>query len=163
MTSSPRSPRFSPTSIRRTSRKPRLRVVSNFRDSGEIHARARKWPPARRRATKRALKISAPLRSASPRGSPFSRARLYFAGITKIRGYSQFMESLEQICATELFHPDPVNFSSFSFPVQGVFVLWMCSVKKFTKNVHLNRRGKKKFLMRLQYIPSFIINCCKQL
>ena len=31
--------------------KPRLQVVSNFRDSGEIHARARKWAPARRRAT----------------------------------------------------------------------------------------------------------------
>ena len=31
----------------------RLRVVSNFRDSGEIHARARKWAPARRRATRR--------------------------------------------------------------------------------------------------------------
>ena len=145
MTSSPRSPRFSPTSIRRTSRKPRLRVVSNFRDSGEMHARAREDRLPRGYAPRRgALKISAPPHGASPRGSPFSRARVYFAGITKIRDYSQSMESLEQICATELFKPDPVNFSSFSFPVQGVFVLWMCSVKKFTKNVHLNRSGKKK-------------------
>ena len=31
----------------------RLREVSNFGDSGEIHARARKWAPARRRATRR--------------------------------------------------------------------------------------------------------------
>ena len=31
----------------------RLRVASNFGDSGEIHARARKWAPARRRATRR--------------------------------------------------------------------------------------------------------------
>ena len=30
-----------------------LRVVSNFRDSGKIHARVRKWAPARRRATRR--------------------------------------------------------------------------------------------------------------
>ena len=29
---------------------PRLRVVSNFGESGEIHAGARKWAPARRRA-----------------------------------------------------------------------------------------------------------------
>ena len=29
----------------------RLRVVSNFGDSGEIHARARKWAPEWRRAT----------------------------------------------------------------------------------------------------------------
>ena len=58
----------------------RLRVVSNFGDSDEIHARARKWAPSRRRATRR---------GASPRGSPFSRARLNFAGIAKIRDYSQ--------------------------------------------------------------------------
>ena len=32
---------------------PRVRVVSNFGDSGEIHARAREWSPARRRATRR--------------------------------------------------------------------------------------------------------------
>ena len=30
-----------------------LRVISNFGDSGEIHARARKWVHARRRATRR--------------------------------------------------------------------------------------------------------------
>ena len=56
----------------------RLRVVSNFVDSGEIHARARKWAPTR-----------LPTRGASPRGSPFSRARVYFAGIYKNRDYSQ--------------------------------------------------------------------------
>ena len=49
----------------------RLLVVSNFCDSGEIHALARKWAPARRRATRR----RASARGASPRGCPFSRAR----------------------------------------------------------------------------------------
>ena len=43
----------------------RLRVVSNFGDSGEIHTRMRKWAPARR------------------------RVRAYFAGIAKIRDYPQ--------------------------------------------------------------------------
>ena len=32
---------------------PRLRVVSNFGDTGEIHVRARRWAPARRRPTRR--------------------------------------------------------------------------------------------------------------
>ena len=32
----------------------RLRVVSNFGDSGEIHASARKWAPARTRAMREA-------------------------------------------------------------------------------------------------------------
>ena len=46
----------------------RLRVVSKFGDSGEIHARTGKWAPARRRA----MRVGA-----SPRGSPFSRARVF--------------------------------------------------------------------------------------
>ena len=65
----------------------RLQVVSNFGDSGKIHAHARKWAPARRRATRRGAENSH--RGASPRGSIFSRVRVYFAGITKIRDYSQ--------------------------------------------------------------------------
>ena len=48
---------------------------------GEIHARAKKWAPA--------SDFGAPPRGASPRGSPFSLARVYFAGIAKIRDYSQ--------------------------------------------------------------------------
>ena len=70
-------------------RKIRLQVVSNFGVSGEIHTRARKWAPARRLP-----------RDASPRGSPCSRACVYFAGNAKIRVYSQskekFFKSLKQ-------------------------------------------------------------------
>ena len=73
----------------------RLRVVSTFGDSGEIHARARKWAPARRRATRGGAENYSSPRGASPRGSPFSRTRVYFAGIAKIRDYSQ-SKSTEQ-------------------------------------------------------------------
>ena len=36
--------------------------------------------------------VGAPPRGASPRGDPFLRARVYFAEIAKIRGYSQSNE-----------------------------------------------------------------------
>ena len=54
----------------------RLRVVSNFGDSGEIRSRARE----------NGLPRGDALRGASLRGSPF---RVHFAGIAKIRDYSQ--------------------------------------------------------------------------
>ena len=53
----------------------RLRIVSNFGDSGEIHARARE--------------NGLPRGDAPRRGSLFARACVDFAGITKIRDYSQ--------------------------------------------------------------------------
>ena len=50
----------------------RLRVVSNFGDSGEIHARAKMGSREETR-----LIFGAPPRGASPRGSPFSRACVF--------------------------------------------------------------------------------------
>ena len=80
---------------------PRLQVASNFEDSGKIHVRAREIGQAarRRRVTREAQKIrifGAFPHDASPRWSPFSRARVYFAGIAKIRDYLQLTAVLSR-------------------------------------------------------------------
>ena len=91
-------------------------MVSNFGDYGEIHAHARAKMGCREDSK---LEFSAPLlgasrirvfgalsRGASPRGSPFLRARVYFAGIAKIRDYSQ---STKKSCSAQSFVSESWN------------------------------------------------------